>query len=119
MATRKQFANGNIVTAVLDDWLDRNPGFNLVEIAERIGVEKSKHCFMSQVRSGRSKLPISKILPLATLLEEDPRPLVLAALDEYYPELKDALIRTELLNVSAETSLKDLRELIGREKQAV
>lgn len=117
MASRKKFNHGNVVTAVLDDWLDRNSQFNLVEIAERIGVDKSKNCFMSQIRSGRSKLPVSKIIPMATLLNEDPKPMVLAVLEEYYPELKDAMERSGILSDDTD-SLKDLRELVNKEKMA-
>lgn len=119
MAERKQFTTGNVVTEVLNDWLDRHPDLNLVEIAERIGVEKSKHCFMSQVRSGRSKLPVSKIMPLAKLMEEDPKPLVVAVLDTYYPDLKQAMAEANMLNASDTDDLVNLRKMDVPQKEAV
>lgn len=119
MATRKQFAQGNIVVEVLNDWLESSPDMNLVEVAERIGVDKSKNCFMSQIRSGRSKLPVSKIIPLANVLQQDPKPMVAAVLEEYYPDLKDALIRSDMLKDCTESGISDLREITKRQKESV
>lgn len=118
MANRKQFAQGDIVVDVLNEWLDRGPDLNLTEIAERIGVDKSKNCFMSQIRAGRSKLPVSKIIPLAQVLEQDPAPMVVAVLESYYPELKDALIRSKMLNEPA-GDIADLRDLTSQQKTAI
>lgn len=119
MANRKQFIEGNIVVSVLNDWLDKAPDLNLVAIAERIGIDKSKNCFMSQIRSGRSKLPVSKIIPLAKVLEQDPRPMVVAVLEEYYPDLKEALIRSNMLNETAEESITDVRKIVADRKKAI
>lgn len=119
MANRKQFAQGDIVVDVLNNWLEDRPDLNLTEIAERIGVDKSKNCFMSQIRAGRSKLPVSKIIPLAQVLEQDPKPMVVAVLESYYPELKDALIRSHMIAADADDSIADLRDLAPRQQNAI
>jgi|AntRauMFilla1563_2_1112583.scaffolds.fasta_scaffold37761_2 transcriptional regulator with XRE-family HTH domain len=119
MATRKEIVRGNPVTDILDDWIRNNGEFSQIEMAERIGVTKSANCFISQVRSGRSKMPITKVVPLAKLLGEDPAPMVAAALDLYYPELRDALIECNILKQTESGSLKDLRQVANEKKQAV
>lgn len=118
MASRKVFAHGSVVVDVINDWLDKRPDFGLIEIAERVGVVKSAGCFMSQIRSGRSKLPISKVIPLAQVLEQDPKPLVAAVLEEYYPDLKEALIKADMLNDQGDHALVDLREIVARQREA-
>jgi transcriptional regulator with XRE-family HTH domain len=119
MATRKQIARGNPVTDILDDWIRNNGEFSQIEMAERIGITKSANCFFSQVRSGRSKMPITKVVPLAKLLGEDPTPMVTAVLDLYYPELRNALIECGILKQSESGSLKDIRDVVNEKKQAV
>lgn len=99
MANRKEVTNGTLVTQVLNTWLHNTKSdLNLVEMAERIGIDKSKYCFMSQLRHGRMKVPIGRINLLAETLQQDPRHLLVAALQVYYPEVKDALEKSGLLN---------------------
>ena len=118
MASRKQFPRGDAVTHILNDWIEQNDEYSLIEMAERIGVTKSANCFMSQVRSGRSKMPISKVTSLAKLLDQDPRPMVVAILDQYYPELRDALIKSKLIDEGVE-ELINLRDLAPSNQKEV
>lgn len=97
MAKRKQYAVNNEVVSVINDWLEEKPDFGLTSIAEQIGITKSASCFMTQIRSGRSKFPITKVVRFAEVMGQDPQPLMKAILNEYYPELRDALIESNLL----------------------
>jgi hypothetical protein len=116
MASRKQYAQNDMVVTVLNEWLEDNSEYNLIEIAERIGVKKSANCFMSQIRSGRSKLPISKLVPLAKLMGKDPKPMVVAVLEEYYPDLKAALVEADMFDDSFNAGVTNLREITNKQK---
>lgn len=97
MSDKTQTRRKSIVVEILNEWLSQNDVYSMTEMAERIGVTKSANCFMSQVRSGRSKMPIGRVLPLARLLQQDPKPLVAAIIDENYPDLKAAMIESGLI----------------------
>jgi hypothetical protein len=97
LSAKTQSRRKSMVVEILNEWLSQNDVYSMTEMAERIGVTKSANCFMSQVRSGRSKMPIRRVLPLASLLQQDPKPLVAAIIDEYYPDLKAAMIESGLI----------------------
>lgn len=118
MANRKTFTHGSKVVEVLNEWLDSKPDLSFIEVAERIGVTKSANCFISQIRAGRVRLPIAKVIPLAKVLEQDPRVMLEVMLDEYYPELRDTLLEGGLLVTDQADQPVDLRSMKKAEKKA-
>ena len=58
-------------------------------IAEEIGVTKSN--FITMLKQGRTKVPLDKVVPLAKACNADPAKFMLLVLEEYRPEIIEAL----------------------------
>ncbi len=61
----------------------------LREIAEEIGYSRPN--ILSNMRTGVTKLPLTKVMPMAKALGVDPMHLLRLALEEYAPETLEAI----------------------------
>ena len=79
---------GSRVAAFLDEHMAASDK-TLREIAEEIGYERPN--VLSNMRTGATKLPLPKVVPMARALDVDPLLLLRMALMEYNPETLKAI----------------------------
>lgn len=77
------FVNDSRVARFLTGVINSSPKLQ-VEIARDIGFEKPN--MITMIKQGRTKLPISKVLPVADSLDLDARELLTLCMQEYQPE---------------------------------
>lgn len=87
MRARVNFPSDSKVANYVNDMLKRHPERSLNALAADLGIVRSRSTFLTQVRAGRTKLPMHMIIPLCNQLNEDPEPLFRIAMKEYYPDI--------------------------------
>lgn len=80
-------------TAILfSEIIDRHPEYPQRQLALDSGFTRSSAgCILTQIRTGRTILPLRHIKSICGNLNEDPRPLFMTAIKEYYPEIFEFL----------------------------
>lgn len=125
--TPKRITKVNSKTArMFGKILDRHPEFTQHEIKLAMGMAPNSN-MLSQIRKGRSKMPLNRIVEFCKLLNEDPVPLVKCALEEYHGEALKAfqLIsgtvvdedEREFLSLYREVKEEATKEAIEEERQ--
>ena len=56
------------------------------EIARAIGKDESQTGYVTAIRSGDAKLPVNRVIPLASAIGADPYELLMICLRTYTPE---------------------------------
>lgn len=87
-ASLNEHRGGNRVASFLDAHMALSTK-TLREIAEEIGYTRPN--VLSNMRSGVTKLPITKVMPMAKALGVDPMRLLRITLEEYTPETLEAI----------------------------
>ena len=87
-ASPDEHPGGSRVAAFLDAHMALSEK-TLREIAEEIGYTRPN--VLSNMRSGVTKLPITKVMPMAKALGVDPMRLLKITLEEYTPESLEAI----------------------------
>lgn len=91
MRKREIFESGSPTVQYINKLLARHSEYSQDEIAQNSGFTSSRGNILTQIKSGRSKMPMSKIVPMCTFLGEDPREFFFTAMKEYFPEIFAAL----------------------------
>ena len=85
------------VARILTSWIN-SAAIQQSDIAKVLGLSKPN--VISMFKSGRSPLPAKYIVPLARCLGRDPEALLDIWLEEYQPELTQALVKYKAVIIS-------------------
>lgn len=91
---------------LLAEYLDSSNNFSQLEVAQFTGMGDTGN-IITQIRKGRTKLPIKYIVPICKLLHRDPTELLETAIKEYHPDILSAIS-----NIKGEVIDQDEQQLI-------
>lgn len=102
---------------LLSDIIDNSPiSLSQDSLAIQSGLGKNGN-MVTQVKTGRSRIPPHSIIPLCEVLGVDPKPVIASALAEYFPvveELHQYLLDGESLSADESVLLSMYRESKAR-----
>lgn len=98
--------------------LERHPEHLQSDIAHAAGFTgAAQNVIMTQIKAGRTRLPLSAVGPMCKFLKEDPRPLLSIMAREYFGDLFNVYIDQGMIPLSIYESELTMSEIEAQEQE--